>query len=244
MPHARSLAIATIAGLWSCTSFEAAPASEAPRDGLVLAFDFEDATASTVADGSSFHNDGTLVEAKRTPGVHGQAVTFGAPAKSSVLVRSSPSLDIAGTELTLAFWAFIPPPAGTQDGVIVGKPWVTSEYLQPYYQYGVELSVNDTRGVKLFLGAEDGESPITLTVAVPFDAWVHIAFVVTSGTAIGYVDGVPVGSEAVRPIVQRGTPLFVGLDQLGRQPFVGSLDELRIYSRGLTPSEVLVLAKR
>jgi hypothetical protein len=241
------LPILGVAALCACSSFEAAPAGDAgaasdfPRAGLVLAFDFEDASPGSVFDASGLGNTGTSVGTRQVTGAHGRGFGFGGGA--SVSVQSSPSLDIGGAELTLAFWAFLRTPTGITDQIIVRKPWTEGEPLPPYYQWGVELDTG-SKELELWAGTTGGPNePIIVSVAAPFERWVHLAFVVTGGRATAYLNGAAVRSAAIGPLVPRGTGLLLGVDGLGEQPFAGSLDELRIYARALAPAEVARLAK-
>jgi hypothetical protein len=79
--------------------------------------------------------------------------------------------------------------------------------------------------------------------------WYHVALTYDgSGKAAGltlFVNGEPFATEVVRdalagPIVT-GAPLRVGSKTLGK-PFVGQIDDLRLYNRALTPKQIEQLA--
>jgi len=79
--------------------------------------------------------------------------------------------------------------------------------------------------------------------------WYHVALTYDgSGKAAGlglYLNGVLLDTDIVRDALSgtcaTGAPLRVGSKTLGR-PFVGQLDDLRLYSRALTPQQVEDLA--
>lgn len=246
--------------LCACASFGATPeepgadggapdaaSGGGPRSGLVLALDFEDATATSAQDSSGRGNHGTVFGGSRVPGVHGNALDFGArggEGNVSVLVPSSPSLDIAGSEMTIAFWISIPLPLPDHDQVVLGKVWSTGSLDPPWYQYGIELN-QQGKALELYVGEGTDPAPPRVSVVPAFDTWAHVAFVIGGGTATGYVNGV---ASAPRPmtaaIAPRGTGLSLGVDATGAQPFAGVLDEVRIYDRALTAAEVGQLAAR
>lgn len=246
--------------LCACASFGATPeepgadggapdatSGGGPRSGLVLALDFEDATATSAQDSSGRGNHGTVFGGARVSGVRGNALDFavvGRDGSTSVLVPASTSLDIGGSEITIAFWISIPLPLPEGDQVVLTKAWTSGSMTLPYYQYGVELNRN-SKTLQLFVG-EESSSPARVSVTPAFgDAWTHVAFVVGAGAATGYVNGVASAPEPLTiPITRRGTALSLGIDAVGGQPFAGVLDEVRIYDRALTAAEVGQLAAR
>lgn len=216
-----------------------------PSSGLVLAFDFEDATATAAADSSGRGNDGTVFGGRRVPGVRGNALALAGSVDGnvSVSVPSSTSLDIGGTELTIAFWIEIALPLPAHDEVVLGKLWTAGVMEPPYYQYGVELNVN-SKSLRLFTGTDASSTP-PVDVTPAFGSWMHVAFVVGGGTATGYLNG-GVGPSApmTGPITKRGNALSIGVDAVGEQPFTGRLDEVRIFERALRAEEIAQLAAR
>ena len=80
--------------------------------------------------------------------------------------------------------------------------------------------------------------------AVPQSSFSHVAAVVDNGTATLYVDGQPVATSSV----DSGNFEAFGNMQLGRvnsttnRDFDGRIDDLRVYSRALTPSDIEELA--
>lgn len=252
----RGSALLAVSALCACASFgsaEPAGSSDAgagpaggPRDGLVLALDFEDGVATSAADTSGRGNDGTVFGGARVAGVRGNGLELAEVAggdNPSVLVPSSSSLDIGGTEITIAFWISIALPLPTQDEVVLGKVWTTSAMESPYYQYGIELNVG-SKTLGLFVGAGTS-SPKPISVTPAFGTWTHVAFVLGGGTGTGYVNGVASAPQPVPdPITRRGNALLIGVDAVGAQPFIGKLDEVRIYDRALTSAEIGQLAAR
>ncbi|MBN9167235.1 MAG: hypothetical protein BGO98_32355 [Myxococcales bacterium 68-20] len=215
-------------------------------DGAVLALGFDETAGTQLSDSSGASNHGTRVGAMTVPGVHGSALQFGSAGAGSTSVRvpNSTSLDLGGPAFTLAFWIYADAPFPSADEVVLGKPWTSGSMERPYYQFGVEIDTDGSKNIDLFVGTEGGEKRF-LGMPMDLEKWVHIAFVLGDSVGWGYLDGVPRAQQSAPPlIVQRGTELILGLDALGQQPFLGKLDEVRIYNRALSAEEVACLARR
>lgn len=215
--------------------------------GAVLALGFDDAAGTQLTDSSGASNHGTRVGAVPVPGVYGNGLAFGSPGAGSTSVRvpNSTSLDIGGQSFTLAFWIHTDPPFRSADEVVLGKPWTSGSMQEPFYQFGVETSTREgVKTIDLFVGQAEGAKRL-LGMPMALEKWVHIAFVLGGSVAWGYLDGAPRAQQSSPPpIVPRGTELILGLDAIGQQPFLGKLDDVRIYNRALSPEEIACLARR
>jgi len=81
---------------------------------------------------------------------------------------------------------------------------------------------------------------------MPLNQWVHLAMTYDGNTQILYVNGIEAGREATGwPITADVTPLTIGaglnIDTVNEN-LTGRIDEVRIYSRALSPTEVASLA--
>lgn len=204
----------------------------------VAAYDFDEGVGTTTSDSSGNKNDGTLAGATWAEGKLGKAVSFNG-GSSFVRVPSSPSLDIAGTHLSLAFWAFVVDDQ-SHDHVLVNKAWMNGTMNAPFYQYGVEFN----RGSKTYdflIGLSDGSGRQLSIPALP-GTWTHVAFTYDGAMMRGYTDGVMIDQKAVTgSIPARGTVFRMGVDGVGAQGFSGRLDALRIYDRTLSDQEIVDL---
>lgn len=75
--------------------------------------------------------------------------------------------------------------------------------------------------------------------------WHHLAGVFDGSTVTGYVDGTPVNSRSGVSAVYADDAIQIGCDintGTTNSNFFGSLDEVRLYGRALTASEVAALA--
>ena len=154
-------------------------------------------------------------------------------ANDNLTVANSTSLNISGSALTLSMW--INPATITGDSVVLGKFW-NAGMTSPYYQYGLELSGGRPH---LYIGTATGLAGAFMDTALAANQWSHLAIVFNGLQAQFYVNGTLVSTKALNgTLTARGQLLRVGADGSPSQFYRGALDNLRIYSRTLTASEV------
>ncbi len=211
-------------------------APSAAGSGPVAAYNFAEASGATVVDASGKGNHGMIsgtTQTSRTSGKFDNALTFGGT--KYLTVPNSSSLDIGGTGLALSFFAKITNTGSDQ--VLIDKPWNATSFPAPYYQYGVEFTAS-SQMFTLYLGDTSGSSK-TYNMSAPLGVWTHIAFTYDGANVKGYVDGVlKFTTPGTFSIQAKGNPLRIGLDHIGNQPTNGSLDEIRIYNRALSATEI------
>jgi len=80
------------------------------------------------------------------------------------------------------------------------------------------------------------------TAAVPAGRWSHVAVTIAPGTLRLFLNGEPCGeARSGRPLTLSAGPLLIGTTPDGRYSFNGSLADLRLYNRALTPAEISTL---
>jgi glucose/arabinose dehydrogenase/PKD repeat protein len=225
--------VAPVTSATYTATYTAAPATPT---GFVGAWGFNAGAGTTAADSSGNGNTATLLNGVAWgPGRYGSGLSFDG-VNDYLSVPNSASLDVTGTALTLSMW-INPNTASTGDHVVVGKHWNTT-MTSPYYQYGLELQSNSTRPV-FFVGTTAGLRAASMTSSLAKGVWSHLAIVWNGSTAQFYVDGVLVSSGSLSTtITARGNPLRIGADASPDQHYRGLLDDLRIYSRVQTATEV------
>jgi len=198
------------------------------------AYAFDEGSGTTTRDSSGNGNTGTLVNSPAwTSGKYGSALGFGT--SSYVTIPNSSTLNISGTAFSVSFFANITNAGGDQ--VLIDKPWDSTSYPVPYYQYGVEFG-SSSGTFDLFLGDASG-GVHKHSMAGPLGVWTHIAFTFDGSTVKGYVNGSLALSVADSfSMVARGNPLRIGLDHTGGQPTLGKLDNIRVYARTLSQTDV------
>jgi hypothetical protein len=118
---------------------------------------------------------------------------------------------------------------------VMGKFW-NAAMTSPYYQYGLELSGGNPN---FYIGTASGLVGTAMGSALPLNTWSHLAIVFNGTQAQFYLNGTLVSTKPMTAtITARGNPLRMAADANTQQFYKGMLDDVRIYSRALNPSEV------
>jgi DNA-binding beta-propeller fold protein YncE len=194
---------------------------------LVAEYRFEEGSGPSVLDSSGNGNTGTIVGATRTAsGKFGAALSFNGT-DALVIVNDSPSLDLT-TGMTLEAW--VNPPAATET-------WKDVIYKGPddiYFLEGSSVQSGWPAAGGTFSGA-----PVYGTAVLPPNTWSHLAATYDGTAVVLYVDGAQVGSRAQTGTISTSTgPLTLGGDPLYGQYWAGLIDEVRVYNRALSQSEI------
>jgi hypothetical protein len=202
-----------------------AEASVAPANGLVGYWAMDDGSGSTAIDSSGNGNSATLTNGPTwTAGHMNGAIAFnGNTSFASVLIPTSMWNSFSGG-FSVSFWALTSDAAGTV----------------PISAFGSATSFGLYSG-SWYIG--DGSSWTHINSGISSDgAWHFYAFT-WDGTAItSYCDGVKIQQAAFSGASFAGIPnnqLVMGMDNRGSGSyFPGSMDEIRLYNRSLSASEV------
>ncbi len=124
--------------------------------------------------------------------------------------------------------------------------WLRWQGSLPISAIKVGLAYGDGSTNTLWMGYfSDGKlavsnSSVDLKSAtvVNSSTWHHVVGVVSGGNLAGYIDGVSVGSTATGA---RGANTLRMGDYLGSLPWTGLIDDVRVYNRPLSATEVLAL---
>jgi hypothetical protein len=147
---------------------------------------------------------------------------------------SDPSVQISGTTITLEAWIY---PTDWHNSLSSGNI-INNEENSPDKGYMLRCGNNGQLGFTVGDGAwTDLLSP---TGTLTLNTWQHVAATYDGTTMVLYVDGVEVASsnETVT-IAQSSEPLIIGNYTGGGRPFLGSLDEVRIWSVGRSETEIV-----
>jgi hypothetical protein len=192
---------------------------------LVAAYAFNEGAGSTIADVSGNNNNGTV----------GSGVTWTAQGKSgSALVFNG-----SGGLLTIPDSASLRLTSGMTLEAWVNPSTLSSAWRDVIYKgndnYFLEAS-SSSGGVPAAGGTfarAFGAGPL------PANTWTHLAVTYDTATLRLYVNGVQVSSVASTVSMATSTnPLQIGGDSIYGQYFQGIIDEVRVYNRALSQTEI------
>ncbi len=220
-----------------------ANAAEAPRQvvvtltinpvgaaaGLVGAWNFDETSGDSVLDASGKKHTGTLQGATRTTGIYGRGLQFDG-VDDWVTIADSASLDLT-TGMTLEAW--VKPEE-------LGTTWRTILVKEQSDQLAYALYANTEAGKPsghVFTSADNG---VTGPDSLPAGAWSHVATTWDGTTSRLFVNGEEVASRPLSgTAVVSGGALRIGGNAIWAEWFKGSIDEVRVYNRALTPAQLL-----
>lgn len=189
----------------------------------------DESTSSVVYDASGSGNTGTLVNASWASGSNcraGSCLSFSG-SNSYMNASSSESLS-PQSAITISLWIKLNAiPSGTYN-----------EIVQKYGAYGLKIDAVTSKVIGYVWGAPENHYS---TTALTTGTWYHIAMTFDGSVHKIYVNGVNENSENdARSIPVSSNPLRVaGRESAGAGEYInGILDEIRIYNRALSASEI------
>jgi len=202
-------------------------------------FDPAFVSGSTLLDQSGNSNNATGFSIASVPGRVGQALQFNG-SSSLVQVGSASQLDLQNS-LTLVLWVKTSNSSRTEA--------LLSKYSAAGIEYGYLLRTTPGGTVELLFGGgsiASGLRQVTDVTRINDGNWHHLAAVITLGTDVAfYVDGTLSSTKAV---ASRAVGVVGSNFQMGLNPwnpygiyFTGLMDEVRVYNRALSASEIVAL---
>ncbi|MBC2593055.1 hypothetical protein H5P28_02160 [Ruficoccus amylovorans] len=206
-------------------------------EGLAAEWLFE-GTGPVLTDTSGHGLDGQLSNSEdRGPGVAGSAYHAQALVSQKVTVEDFPSLP----EVTVSAWVKADSVAGRFPRIIDGEEWVFFLGLDGSWVPSLKFARQYDTGTSIW------HTPIG---SIETGRWYHVAVSWKDGDEAPrlYIDGIEqlvtrereVADNAVA-IVKSGTA-YLGNDEAGERGLDGTLDELRVYGRELSPQDIAVLS--
>jgi hypothetical protein len=217
-----------------------APPDPAPgadtTSSLVAYWALDEGTGTTAADSAGSH-PGTLTNGPAwTTGRLGPALAFDG-VDDAVTIGG---VDVSGSALTIAAWIKADD-FTVADARIVSKAAGSAE--QDHY---FMLSTTDSGGMKFRFRLKTSTSTSTLIASagtLTAGQWIHVAAVYDGSAMILYQDGVEVGRLAKTGglATDASIPVAIGRNPQPYEPFDGIIDDVRIYQRALTATDIRAL---
>jgi hypothetical protein len=204
----------------------AVPASG--QTGPVAAYGFNEGAGASVADASGNNNTGAASgTAWSAAGRFGGALSFNG-GSSLVTVGHSASLSLTAG-MTLEAWVMTPTPSNWRTVMLKERTGGLS-----YALYAGDLAGRPSGYIRRTADI-DATSPTVL----PANTWVHLATTYDGAWLRLYVNGTPAASTVITgSIVTSTLPLRIGGNTIWGEYFTGLIDEVRIYNRALTTTEI------
>jgi hypothetical protein len=200
-----------------------------PPPGLVAAYGFNEGANTTVADSSGSGNNGTASNTTwSTAGKFGNALSFNGTS-SWVTVADASSLDLTNG-MTLEAW--VRPTA-------LGATWRCVIFKERPGGIVYSLYANEDTAKPIGQVYVAGEQNALGSVTLPLNAWTHLAVTFDGTTLRLYVNGALAGSKAVTGSMAASTGVLrIGGNAIWPEFFAGLIDEVRVYNRALSATEI------
>ena len=191
--------------------------------GLIGHWKFDEGSGTTAADSSGNNNTGTLTNGPTwTTGKIGNAINLDGT-DDSVSVPSSGSLTIP-SDITTSAWIYKSSNSGNDEIMRSG-----SEH---------RFKTNGDEIEWTYAGGDDYH--ITSNVNLQVNRWYHVVSVFnnTANTVVIYVDSVAALTKTENQSATFTGPLYIGKEISAASFFHGRMDDLRLYNRALSASEI------
>jgi hypothetical protein len=194
----------------------------------VGSWSFDEASGTAVQDASGSGNHGTISGATRVAGRTGRALSFDG-IDDLVTIPDSASLDLR-TSLTMEAW--VRPAA-------LGTTWRTVALKEQSTDLVYGLYAANESGMPSSHVYTNAHTMLAGNGALAAGTWSHLATTWDGSTLRLYVNGNQVASRAVSGTAAvSDRPLYLGGNRVWGEWFSGVIDDVRVYSRALTATEV------
>ncbi|OGH14905.1 MAG: hypothetical protein A2687_04640 [Candidatus Levybacteria bacterium RIFCSPHIGHO2_01_FULL_38_26] len=210
----------------SISTFSPSVVASAP--GIVGEYGLDENSGTVINDSSGNSNNGTAQNGPVwSAGKYGSALHFDG-VNDHISIPNSPSLN--PTNITVSAW--INSTASTADGIIVNKG-------PSHYQ----LRIVSGTTFRVVIDTDVGFTQLNSSFNFSPNTWYHIAGTYDGSTVKAYVNGTQINSGALTGNIESGSDILeIGARFTDTSTplnfFKGYIDEVRVYNRALTLSEI------
>lgn len=195
--------------------------------GLVCYYDFNATTNNTLADYSGNNNTGQLFSGTLDNGYKNKSLKINS-SSTSFSIPSSPTLVLNGTSMSLSTWIKLdklPSSITTDTSVIINSSSKSFTLFLNKVNQSISFKLNDQH-----MDTETVSIPQSLFTA---NTWLHITAVYNGIDVMIYLNGklIDYKTNLALDNLSASNSINAGIN------FSGSIDELKIYNRALTPQE-------
>ncbi len=205
------------------------------KNGLVGYWSMEDATGTKATDFSGNNNTGTLTNGPVwTTGKYGKAVSF-----DGTNDYLSTNLSTAYSPLTVSLWLKATSPTTNQ--TFISKTSSGNSFLAWIGRNNNSVGQGTSGDGKVSFALDSGSFyKITSTSVLSANTWYYIVMQCGTAGLNLYINGALEANNATTNCHSNSTAFQFGNDNWsgGGEYFGGSLDDLRIYNRALTATEI------
>ncbi len=200
---------------------------QVPAD-LVAGYSFDEGAGQSVSDASGNGNTGTISDGTWvTDGRFGGALAFDG-ANDMVTVADVAALDLTDA-MTLEAWVYPTALSG----------WRTVMLKEASNDLAYALYAHDNAPRSAGYASIGGSTSVQGADTLPLNTWTHLALTYDGAVLRLYENGVEVGTQSVAGAIATSSgPLQIGGNAVWGEYFSGRIDEVRIYSRALTSTEI------
>ncbi|QFY11590.1 DNRLRE domain-containing protein [Nonomuraea phyllanthi] len=211
---------------WSFTTGADTPP---PAQGLVAAYGMNEGSGTSVADSSGQNNTGVATDTTWGNGKYGKALSFDG-SSSWVTVQDAASLRLTAG-MTLSAW--VNPATVSAWSPIVGKELNGDAVSSTLYASNGSAPSGWVQTDPVTSWTVSGTSPL------PVNAWSHVALTYDGAALRLYVNGQQAAQTALSgSLYDDGSPLRIGGNAAWSEYFSGLIDEVRVYNRAQSATEV------
>lgn len=207
------------------------------QSGLIAHWKFDDCTAKDKS--GNGYNGVINGSPKCVTGVIGKALQFNG-IKDFIVVADRPKLRLSGTSYTLSGWVLLKSYNSSYISGLIAK---RGGGHQQGYAWSMTGLAHDSPNGRALLGISRGGDPVILSpTETPLNTWRHIAVTYDFNTNIAklYINSAlnTEASNIPSPNPNTSVPLIIARDNDSIYYLNGILDDLRVYNRVLSRSEI------